>query len=89
MPSVDDILAHPESCFELPDGAVIVSAFVMIEWMLPGVDGKRRIRWAFDDDQVAWILAGALRFAATVQDPEPGYEFDEEEDADEEEEDAL
>lgn len=65
--SVDDILADPVGALGLPEGAIPVSAIVLVEYLEPGSDNhpaSKRLARATNEELEPWSAHGILSFAA-------------------------
>jgi len=67
MATTDEILADPIAALDLPDGAMPLSAIVLVEYARPGEDGRKRLALVSDDDLPPWVSIGMLRFAAQLE----------------------
>lgn len=70
MTELNGMLADPIEGLDLPDGAIVTSMLVIVEYIEPdAVDSPNRTRLGYDasDGLSAWETMGMLRFAEQLE----------------------
>lgn len=68
--TADDVLADPIKALGLPDGAVLSTAVIIVEYWEPGSDnnpGSKRLASTMDDDAAPWTVIGMCEFVKLQQ----------------------